>query len=169
MSITKSGKLWPFAIGTAITLVFSFCVATVVVTSKAHIQPSDNYMTSYQDADVNANDYINAKIAFDKQYDVAYITESIGGEKPEIKYSVKDKAGNPVDNATIVIAISRPETTEFDQKLKNPKVQNGVYTFEGAKFPKAGIWNIIAKIQVGDNYRFYNIKADTRTKKVSEF
>jgi len=169
MSIIKSGKLWPFAIGTAVTLVFSFCVATVMVTGKANIQPSDDYMTSYQDADINANDYIKAKISFDKKYDVAYITESIAGDNPQVKYQLKDKAGKPVNDAKIVIAISRPETKEFDQKLANPKVQNGIYIFEDVKFPKAGIWNIIAKIDVGNEYRFLNIKADTRKKEIKEF
>jgi len=169
MSIIKSGKLWPFAIAAAITMVFGFCVATVMVTNTANIQQSDNYMTSYQDADTNANDYIKAKIAFNKKYDVAYITESINGQNPEVKYTLKDKAGNPVNNAEIVIAISRPEMSEFDQKLTNPKVENGIYTFSGAKFPKAGVWNIIAKIKVGDDYRFLNMKADTRIKEAFEF
>jgi nitrogen fixation protein FixH len=162
MKLLESGKLWPFGVGLAITCVFCFGVITVVVTNKADVQLSDDYMTNYQDADVNVNDYINAKIAFNKNYDVEYITESIGGENPKIQYSVKDKAGNPVNNAKILIAISRPETTKYDQKLQNPKVENGIYTFEDVKFPKEGVWNIIAKVTVGDNYRFYNIKADTR-------
>jgi hypothetical protein len=34
---------------------------------------------------------------------------------------------------------------------------------------KAGVWNIIAKVSVGDDYRFYNIKADTRIKEAFEF
>jgi nitrogen fixation protein FixH len=169
MKLLESGRLWPYAVGMAITLVFGFCVATVIVTSKADIQPSDAYMVKYQEADAKANDYILAKIAFDKKYKIAYITESIGEENPKIRYELKDLNGKPVDNAEIVIAISRPETNKFDQSLKEAKVQDGVYTFEGAKFPKAGMWNIIAKVKVGDDYRFLNIKADTRTKEAFEF
>jgi nitrogen fixation protein FixH len=169
MKLLESGKLWPYGVGIAITLVFGFCVATVMVTSKANIQPSNDYMVKYQEADAKANDYINAKIAFNKKYNVEYITESIGGQNPIIKYSVKDINGNPVDNATIVISISRPETSEFDQNLENPKVENGVYSFEGAKFPKAGVWNIIAKVTVGNDYRFLNMKADTRIKEAFEY
>jgi nitrogen fixation protein FixH len=169
MSIIKSGKLWPIAIGIAITMVFCFGVITVMVTGKANLQPSDDYMTSYQDADIKANDYIKAKIAFDKKYDLEYITKSISDTNPKIQYSLKDKAGNPVDNAKIVIAISRPETKEFNQKLENPQIKDGIYIFKGAKFPKAGVWNIIAKVQVGDNYRFLNIKADTRNTKIKQY
>jgi nitrogen fixation protein FixH len=165
----SSGRVWPYIIGIAITLVFGFCVATVVVTSKADIQSSDAYMTNYQDADAKANELIKARQRFDKKYRVAYITESIGTKNPQIQYRVIDLDGTPVNNAELIIAISRPETSEFDQKLQNPKVENGIYTFEGASFPKAGVWNIIAKIKVGDDYRFLNIKADTRIKEAFEF
>ena len=170
MSKNKSnGRVWPYAIGIAITLVFGFCVATVIVTSKADIQSSDAYMTNYQDADAKANEFIKAKLYFDKKYNITYATESIGGDKPVIKYKLTDKAGNPVNNAEIIVSISRPETAKYNQKLSNPKVDNGIYSLEGAKFPKVGVYNIIAKIQVGDDYRFYNIKADTRIKEAFEF
>jgi len=169
MSIIKSGKLWPYGVGIAITMVFGFCVATVIVTSKADLQPSDSYMTSYQDADKNANELIQAKLAFDQKYDVAYITESIGSKNPVVKYKVTDKAAKPVNDAKIIIAISRPETAKYNMKLENPKVKDGVYSFEGASFPKAGVWNIIARVEVGNDYRFLNIKADTRIKEAFEF
>lgn len=170
MSKNKSnGRVWPYAIGIAITLVFGFCVATVIVTSKADIQSSDAYMTNYQDADAKANEFIKAKLYFDKKYNIAYVTESIGGDKPVIKYKLTDKAGNPVNNAEIIVSISRPETAKYNQKLSNAKVDNGIYTLEGAKFPKVGVYNIIAKIKVGDDYRFYNVKADTRIKEAFEF
>ncbi len=163
------GRIWPYILAISITSVFGFCIATVIVTSKANIQSSDTYMTNYQDADAKANDLIKARIHFDKKYKVSYITESIGGESPKIKYSVIDVEGKPVNNAELVIAVSRPETSEFDQKLDNPKVENGIYTFTNVKFPKVGVWNIIAKIAVGDEYRFLNIKADTRIKEAFEF
>jgi nitrogen fixation protein FixH len=169
MKLLESGRLWPYGVGIAITMVFGFCVATVVVTSKANLQESDAYMTSYQDADINANKLIEAKLAFDKKYDVAYTTATISEKNPVIEYKVTDKTGKGVDDAVIVVAISRPETQKYNQKLTQPHIKDGVYSFEGATFPKAGVWNIIAKIQVGDDYRFLNIKADTRNTKVREF
>lgn len=165
----SNGRIWPYIIGGAITLVFGFCVATVVVTSKAHIQQSDLYMTDYQSADAKANEYIKAKIAFDKKYNIEYITEKIGAEPSAVIYKITDKAGNPVDNAQISIAISRPETAEFNKTFENPKSENGVYTFSDVRFPKVGVWNIIAKVKIGNDSRFYNIKADTRIKEAFEF
>ncbi|MBA1438166.1 MAG: FixH family protein [Epsilonproteobacteria bacterium] len=169
MAKPSSGKIWPYILVGSITAVFGMCVWTVKVTSSANIQESDVYMTNYQDADKKANDFINARIAFDKKYNVKYVTEDIGGKQPVIKYQLTDKEGKAVENGKIVVQISRPETAEFDQTLENFTQEDGVYSLSGAKFPKAGVWNIIAKITIGDNYRFYNIKADTRIKEAFEF
>lgn len=165
----SSGRIWPYAIGLSITAVFGLCVATIMVTSKAHIQESDAYMTHYQDADAKANDLIKSAIAFNKKYKVEYISDAIGNEKPTLKYRITDLDSKAVDSAKIVIATSRPETKEFNQKLENPKVENGVYSFSDAVFPKAGVWNIIAKITIGDDVKYLNVKADTRNNIIYEF
>ena len=169
MNKKSSGRIWPYAIGAAITMVFGFCVATVVVTQKANIQPSDVYMTYYQDADANANGLIEARIAFNKKYTLSYISNGLSENGSNIVYKISDKAGNPIDNAKIKLAISRPETDEFSQTFESPSVENGLYTFQGATFNKAGVWNLIAKVEIGENSRYYNIKADTRYKEVTEF
>jgi len=165
----KSGRVWPYAIGGAITLVFGFCVATVVVTSKADLQISDAYMTYYQDADANANELIQARIAFDKKYKIEYVNNGIKQGKSEVSYKVTDLNGKLINDAKMILATSRPETSKLNKKHEIFKVENGIYTFSNLDFPKAGIWNLIAKVSVGNDYRFYNIKTDTREKKVTEF
>jgi len=57
----------------------------------------------------------------------------------------------------------------LDQKLEKVTVKNGIYSFSGAKFTKAGIYNIIAKVVIGEDSSFYNIKADTRDIKFKEY
>ncbi|MBN2815497.1 MAG: FixH family protein [Campylobacterales bacterium] len=165
----SSGRIWPYAIGASITVVFGFCVATIMVTNKVNIQESDAYMTHYQDADARANELIEAQIAFNKKYNIEYITDGISEKDCVIKYKLTDKADKPVNDAKIVVSTSRPETSEYNQVLENPEIEDGVYSFSGANFPKVGVWNIIAKVQTDDASRFYNIKADTRIKEVFEF
>jgi hypothetical protein len=165
----SNGRIWPYAIGLSITAVFGFCVATIIVTQKAHIQQSDAYMTHYQDADANANNLIKAAIAFDKKYKVEFLSDGIGQANPIFKYKITDLNAKAIENANVIVATSRPETQEFNQKLENPIIQNGVYSFDGAAFPKAGIWNIIAKINIGDDTKYFNIKADTRNNITYEF
>ena len=165
----SNGRIWPYAIGGSIIMVFGFCVATIVVTQSAHIQESDAYMTHYQEADANANDLIEAEIAFNKKYKIEYVTDGITSKDAVVKYKVTTVDNDSVDNAELTLATSRPETKEFNQNLNNPTVQNGVYTFTGLEFPKVGVWNLITKVKVGNDYRFYNIKADTRIKDAFEF
>jgi len=169
MDKKSSGRIWPYAIGMAITLVFSFCVMTIIVTAKADLQLSDNYMTKYQDADANANEFIKAKIAFNKKYKVSYVNNGLNQNGTDLTFKITDLQGNPVSNAKLVLAISRPETHLFDKKLENFVQKDGIYSFKNLKLGKAGKWNFITKITIGDDYRFLNIKADTRNKKYSEF
>jgi len=130
----SNGRIWPYAIGLSITLVFGFCVGTIVVTQTADIQMSDSYMTNYQDVDAKANDIIKAEIAFDKKYNVSFDSKEISSDNSTLKYSVSDKNNNVVNSAELILAISRPETDKFNQ----------------------------LKVQVSDDYRFFNVKVDTR-------
>ncbi len=162
MNILKSGKQWPIGIALAITAVAGLCVWTIRVTSSASIQESDAYMTSYQDADARANDIIKARIAFDKKYRLKYVTQKLNENGCDVKYSLTTLDGKPVAAATMLLAISRPETQIYDKKIKNPSFENGLYTFKDVKFPKVGAWNLLLKVNVGKNYCFYDIKTDTR-------
>jgi len=166
---TNSANIWPYAIGISIALVFSFCVTTIVVTGKADIQKSNAYMTYYQEADAKANEFIKAKISFDKKYKVSYINNGLSQDGTNLSYKITDLKGNPVENAKILVSVSRPETHQFDKTLDKYMQKDGIYTFNNIKLEKAGKWNFIAKVIIGNDYRFLNIKADTRNKKYSEF
>ncbi len=169
MDKKSSGRIWPYVIGGAVTLVFGFCVATIIVTSKADVQKSNAYMTYYQDADAKANDFIMAKIKFDKKYNLSYINNGINQDLTTLSYKITDKKGNPVKDAKLLVSISRPDTHEFDKKLDKFTQKDGIYTFSGIKLEKPGKWDIMLKVTIGNDYRFLNIKADTRNKKYTQF
>ncbi len=162
MSIIKSGKLWPYAIGLAITGVFGLGVWTIIETGKADIQPSDAYMTNYQDADANANKLIKSRISFDKDYKLKYVSDKISQNGCDVKYALTTKDGKAVKGAKMLLEISRPEVETYTKKLDNPKFEENVYVFHDVKFPKVGVWNLVLKVDIGDKSRFYAIKTDTR-------
>ena len=165
----SSGRIWPYAIGASIVMVFGFCVATIVVTQNVNIQESDAYMSKYQEADLNANELIFAKQAFDKQYSIEYINDAPVKSGVDVRYKVTDVNLKAVNDAELTLALSRPETKEFNQQLATPKVKNGIYTFSGLKFPKEGVWNLIVKVKIGDDYKFYHVKTDTRNASSYEY
>lgn len=165
----SNGRIWPYAIGTSILLVFGACIGTIVIATKLPVEKSDTYMMDYQEADAKANELINARIAFDKEYKVEYVTSGISMGDSVVKYRVTGLDSNPVNNADVKIVITRPNSRKYDIELSNPAVENGVYTFSSTKLPLEGRWDIIAKVNVGELQRFYNIKADTRTKEAKEY
>lgn len=164
MKIFESGKLWPFGIALGITAVLGLSAWTIIETGKADIQPSNDYMTKYQDADANANKLIKARIKFDKKYVLKYDTEQLKVNGCDVKYKLTSMDGKPISGATMILEISRPEVDTYTKTLKNSVFENGRYVFKDIKFPKVGRWNLMLKVKVGDNSRFYNVKTDTRIK-----
>jgi len=165
----NSAKIWPYAIGASILTVFGFAVATIVITNTMPVEKSDAYMMYYQEADANANELIEARIAFDKKYTIEYVTDGLSKESSIIKYKVYDKESNPVNSAKIKVIITRPNNHKNDQELNNPTVANGIYTFAPTTLAKEGRWDVMAKVNVDDLQRFYNVKADTRNKETLEY
>lgn len=165
----SNGKIWPYAIGASIIAIFGACVATVFVAGTLPVEKSDIYMMEYHEADAKANELLQAKILFDKRYRVEYVTEEFGAQKAVLSYKLSDKDANPIDNANIKVVVTRPNNHKHDQELSNPKVQNGIYTFEPITLPQEGRWDIMAKVSVGELERFYNIKTDTRGMQAVEY
>ena len=165
----SNGKIWPYAIAISIALVFCASILTIVVAVKLPVEKSDAYMMGYQEADANANELIEARIAFDKKYQIEFIKEKFSLNDSTLQYKVIDTNGNLVSNAKIVIVITRPNVHEFDRELKEPTISNGIYEFSAIKLPKEGRWNVMAKINVDKEQRFFNVKLDTRKEKVIEY
>lgn len=165
----SNGRIWPYAIGGSIILVFGFCVATIMVTSTMPVEDSDTYMMGYHEADADANEIIKKQIAFNTKYKVEYITDGLSQESSVLKYKVTDLNEKPVNDAKLKVIVTRPNNHKHDQELINPSVENGVYTFSAIKLPEPGRWDVMAKINVDDLQRFYNVKADTRAKEAFEY
>lgn len=166
---TNAGKKWPWIIGLSIIAVIGFSVATVGIAMKNPVEMSDYGMQSYHSYDDNVNDIIKAKIAFDQNYTIEFLTPQIQEKKSVLVYKVSDKTGNTIDNAKIDVVLTRPNTDKFDLNLSNPTVTDGKYTFNEVDLPKVGRWDILAKVSIGDKQRYFNLKADTRSPTTLEF
>jgi len=165
----NAGRKWPIIIGLSTFLVVALGVATVKIAVNHPVEMSDYGMQTYHDYDNNVNDIINAKIAFDKKYAVAFLTPQIAEKGNVLTYQVTDKTGKAVNNATFDIVMTRPDTTIFDVHIKLASVMDGQYTFNAVDLPKSGRWDILAKVTIGTDQRYYNLKADTRNPNTIEF
>ena len=165
----NAGKKWPWIIGISTLVVIGFAIATIKVAINNPVEMSQYGMQNYHEYDDHVNDIINAKIEFDKKYTIAFLTPQITNKASIVAYEIKDKSGKPVDDANLSIVLTRPDTVKLDIALDKPVVENGVYTFKAIDLPQAGRWDIMAKITIGENQRYYNLKADTRNPNTFEF
>jgi len=165
----SNGRIWPYAIGISIILVFGACVATVIVANILPVEKSDTYMMGYHEADAKANELIQARIDFDKKYKINYVTDGLNVDSSVIKYRITDLKSQAVQNAKIEVVVTRPNNHKHDKKLESPSYLDGIYTFSPIKLPMKGRWDIMAKVSVDDVQRFYNVKADTRDKDAYEY
>lgn len=165
----NAGKKWPWIIGVSTIIVIGFSIATIKVAINNPVEMSKYGMQNYHEYDNNVNDIINAKIEFDKKYSITFLTPQITDKNSVIVYAIKDKSGKAIEDANISVVLTRPDTTKLDITLDKPTIENGVYTFKAIDLPKAGRWDIMAKIAVDENKRYYNLKADTRNPNTFEF
>ncbi len=166
---SNPGKKWPWIIVLSILGVVGLSWWTVKIAVTHPVQLSDLDMQDYHHFDRDINGIIKARIAFNKKYDIQYITESFKPDRAEVKFKITDKSGTPVEDANLTLRLTRPGTHAFDRKLELADSKDGVYTFETVTLPKPGRWDILVRVQVGDNYRFLNLKADTRYANVFEY
>ncbi len=164
-----AGRKWPVIIAVSIVGVIIACVVTIKVALEHPVEMSDYGMQNYHAYDANVNEIIAEKIAFDRQYSIAFVTPRITEKGTVISYRVTDREGNAINDATIDVVLTRPDTTDYNIDLDAPSVADGTYTFAPVDLPKAGRWDILAKVHMNDVQRYYNLKADTRNSETFEF
>jgi len=170
MSSRKKGWYWPYAIVASIIFIVISGGLTIMVAVQHPVEMSDMDLQNYHHYDKNANDIINAKIAFDKKYTIVYDSVALEQENAVVKYKVTHKDGAPVEDAKINIMLTRPDNHNNDMPFEKPNdVNTGIYSFNVGKLPLSGRWNIIAEIFIGDDVRYYSLKADTRYPNVFEY
>lgn len=166
----SNGKIWPYAIVVSILLIIGASVATVVVAVKHPVEMSDMDMQDYHHYDANANEIINAMIAFNKKYEITYHSHSFNKDHATVSYKLVDKNGQPVNSAKINIMVTRPDNHNSDMPFDKPtKIEDGIYTFEVGALPLEGRWNVLSEVIVGDDVRYFNLKVDTRNDSAFEY
>lgn len=165
----NAGRKWPIIIAVSTAAVIILGSLTIKMAINNPVEVSNYGMQEYHDYDNNVNDIINAKIAFDQKYSITFLTPQITEKGALIAYQVTDKSGKAVNEAKIDVVLTRPDTTKLDVNLTQPSVSEGKYTFNAVDLPKVGRWDILAKVAVGADQRYYNLRADTRESKTVEF
>jgi nitrogen fixation protein FixH len=86
-----------------------------------------------------------------------------------VKFSVKDLDGKVVENAKLKVVFTLPYTSKSDITLEDAKFDGQTYYFDSITLPNPGRWNIMTRVEVGNEYKFYNLHADTRNPNTFEY
>jgi len=165
----SDGKQWPIGVITATILIVIACGVTIYIALLQPVQDDTDMMMDYYSLDKNANDVIVAGLIFNKKYSLQYTGEPVSQEGSQVSYSILDKEGNAVNDATFEVILSRPILGASDIVLAEPRIENGNYIFDNVKVTQKGRWNILARVSIGDDFRHMNLKSNTMENGVYEY
>ena len=145
---------WPIGILLAIMAVVILGIWTINKANENPVVMDDFYFGKYQDVENNYIAIQKSQIAFDKNYNISKnLTEFKLGQN-SLNITIKDKANNPVENAKVMVKITRPFTKKQDMDLKVTSKKDGVYTLSQFDIKEEGRWQILSKVTVGDKTSF---------------
>ena len=135
------------------------CGWTIKIALDNPVEMDTFYMEKYQKVDQNINEIIGLQTKFDAAFDLSYSTEQFVMGQNTMTLKLTDKSGKVVNNATITMMLSRPETNKDNKQMKPSKVENGLYTFGPFDIHKPGRWQILSKIEIGEFKGYHTSEA----------
>lgn len=148
--IKTERNYWPHAV---IGMILSVVVAggfTIRLALTNPVEMDTAYMAKYQKVDLHINEILELQAKFDARYTVQYSTKNFVLGKNSIAISVTDKNGQAINDASVTLLLSRPETNVNNLEMQPSQITNGNYTFDGITIEKPGRWQILTKIKIGE-------------------
>ena len=145
---------WPYAIVGMILTVVLLGIWTIKVAVSNPVQLDNSYMMKYQDVDENISDILEKQKIFDTKYIIDLSKNILKPGENRIEVALKDRNGNPVDNAEIIAVVTRPTTLKDDIELKEFVQMNDHYVSKPFELKRGGRWNIQVRVTIGDDVGF---------------
>ncbi|WP_331774607.1 FixH family protein [Sulfurospirillum sp. 1612] len=157
MKEKKERNFWPHAIIGIILTVVVAGAFTVDLALKNPVQEETLFMEKYQTVDKNIHKLMADKSKFDKDFDIIYAKKKFVQGSNTFFIKIQDKKTHKfIQNADITLLVTRPETNEFNQKMKPSKVENDQYIFTNIQVQRPGRWRLMTNIKVDNNYDGYD-------------
>jgi len=144
MAKNKEKTYWPHMILGFLILGITLSYWTVKSASSMPVQESNNFMLKYQMADMNINEIMERKIAFDKYYTIKILDvetmemkDNIHSKRKEVdhvklvqgvnvfNYNIVAKDGTVIKDATVTFLLTQPHSVKEDKYVENIPFVNG--------------------------------------------
>jgi len=178
MAKNNEKTYWPHMILGFLTIGLTLGYWTVKSASSMPVQESNQYMLKYQVADMNINEIMARKIAFDKVYridilnvETMVMTDNVNSNRPQpnpvklsegmnaFSYEVTTGDGTSVENAKVTFLLTQPHSRKQDQLIENIPYVEGKYEVSDINITKAGRYTLQLRAEVGDTIGYSEISA----------
>ena len=169
---------WPHMIVGFLLVAITLGYWTVKTATSLPVQETNEYMMKYQQSDMNINDIVKSKMAFDKKYNIKLtdvqtmvMTDNIYSNRPQpdqvkltsgpnhFAYSVTDKAGDVVKDANVSFLLTRPHTRVDDQMIESVPLQGDKYVTPDINITKPGRYTLQLRVKIDGKTGFSELEA----------
>ena len=178
MAKNNEKTYWPHMILGFLTIGITLSYWTVKSASSIPVQESNQYMLKYQMADMNINQIMEKKIAFDKAYNIHLLdvetmvmTDNVNSNRPQLNpvklsqgrnvfsYEIVAKDGTKVSDANVTFLLTQPHSRKEDKLFSNVPYENGKYQISDVEITKAGRYTLQFRAEVGDTIGYSEVSA----------
>jgi hypothetical protein len=178
MAKNSEKTYWPHMILGFLVLGITLSYWTVKSASSMPVQESNQFMLKYQMADMNINQIMERKKAFDKAYKIHMLdaetmvmTDNINSNRPQFNpvklsqgintftYEVVAKDGTKVSDANVTFLLTQPHSRKEDKLFTHVPCEDGKYQISDVKITKAGRYTLQLRAEVGDMIGYSEISA----------
>lgn len=178
MAKNNEKTYWPHMILGFLAIGITLSYWTIKSASSMPVQESNQYMLKYQMADMNINQIMERKMAFDKAYSINILdvvtmvmTDNINSNRPQpnpvklsqgintFSYEVVAKDGTKVSDANVTFLLTQPHSRKEDKLFVNIPYVDGKYQIKGLDITKAGRYTLQFRAEVGDTMGYSEISA----------
>ena len=178
MARNNEKTYWPHMILGFLAIGLTLSYWTVKSASSMPVQESNKYMLKYQMADMNINQIMEKKIAFDQTYrinildvETMVMTDNVNSNRSQLNpvklsqgtnvftYEVVTKNGLKVSDANVTFLLTQPHSRSEDKLFLNVPYINGKYQVKDVNITKAGRYTLQLRVEVGDMMGYSEVSA----------
>ncbi len=149
-NVKSERNYYPHAVVGMILGMVVACGWMIKIATDNPVEMDTYYMEKYQKVDHTINEILELQEKFNTQFNLDYSTEKFSIGSNSVTLTLTDKSGAPINNATVIMMLSRPDTNKENKTFKATQVENGRYTFGPFEINRPGRWQILSKIEVGE-------------------
>ena len=178
MAKNNEKTYWPHMILGFLAIGITLSYWTVKSASSMPVQESNKFMLKYQMADMNINQIMEKKIAFDQAYTINILdvetmvmTDNMNSNRAQpnpvklsqglnvFSYEVTTKNGSKISDANVTFLLTQPHSRSEDKLFPNVPYVDGKYQVKDVNITKAGRYTLQLRAVVDDLIGYSEVSA----------